>query len=70
MYTKGRKFRANFALVSLGYALLLGADAWGNRYTTDYYHDRALAFVLGFVAVAVVMFAWNAIQYALHLRNK
>lgn len=69
MNTKGRMIRAEVALVSLGVAFVLSADAFGNRFTADYFHAQALANIFGFVAVSVLLFAWNAIQYALHLRK-
>lgn len=70
MNNKARETRAGFALGSLGIAGILGADAWANRFTLDYYHEQATLTILGFVAVSALLFAWNAIQYALHLRNK
>ena len=70
MNQKGRMIRANLALASLGLAMFLGADAFANRFTSDYFHAQALATILGFVAVSVSLFTWNAIQYALALRSK
>ena len=58
------------AMGSLVIALFLGADAWGNRFTSDYYHEQVALNILGLVAVSVLLFAWNAIEYALHNRNK
>jgi hypothetical protein len=70
MNNKARETRAGFALGSLGLAMFLGADAWANRFTSDYYHEQATLTILGFVAVSASLFTWNAIQYARHLRNK
>ena len=70
MKQKGRTIRAELAVGSLVVALFLGADAWANRFTSDYFHAQALANILGFVAVSASLFAWNAIQYALLLRSK
>lgn len=70
MNEKGRNLRAVLGLASLGLAMFLGADAWANRFTSDYLHAFALRNVLGFLAVALFLFAWNAIQYALHNRKK
>jgi hypothetical protein len=70
MNQKNREARASWAIGFLLIAMLLGADAWANRLTSDYYHEQALLNILGFVAVSVSLFTWNAIQYALHLRKK
>lgn len=69
MNYKARENRAGLAICSLGVALLLGADALGNLETADYYHDKALLHILGFVGVAFALFAWNAVQYAVMLRR-
>ena len=70
MNKKGRLIRAEIALGSLAVATLLSADAFANRNTLDYFHTQALQNIFGFVAVSVLLFAWNAIQYALALRSK
>lgn len=70
MNEKARQLRAGVALGSLGIAGFLGADAWANRFTSDYFHAFAWQNVAGFLAVALVLFAWNAIQYALNNRRK
>jgi hypothetical protein len=64
-----RQTRADYAIISWLVAFLLGADAWANRETADYYHDRALGFVLLFVGIGFVLLAYNAIQYAVMLRK-
>ncbi len=70
MNKKGRLIRAEMALASLGLAIFLGADAWANRNSADYFHANALLIISGFVAVSASLFTWNAIQYALALRSK
>ena len=70
MNYKRRETRAMLAIGSLVIAIFLGVDAWANRYTSDYYHEQATLTILGFVAVALLLFTWNAIQYALHLRKR
>lgn len=69
MNNKARETRASWALCSLMLALFIGADAWANRETADYYHDRALGFFLVFFGIAFVLFAYNAVQYAVMLRR-
>jgi hypothetical protein len=71
MNYKARENRAMWALCSLMIALFVGADAFANRETADYYHDRALGFFLVFLGIAVLLYAWNAVQYAVFVkRNK
>jgi hypothetical protein len=66
-----RNTRADYAIISWVVASLLGADAWANRETADYYHETALGFVLLFVGIGVLLFVWNAVQYAvIAKRNK
>lgn len=69
MNSKARENRAMLGLGSLVIAVLLGADAWANRATADYYHEQAVLNILGFVGFALLMFAWNAIQYAVMLKR-
>lgn len=64
-----RQARADYAIMSWLVASLIGADAWANRATADYYHDRALGFVLLFVGIGFVLLAYNAIQYAVFVRR-
>lgn len=70
MNQKARHFRANVAVASLSLAFFLGVDAWANRFTSDYFHAFAWRNVLAFSAVALLLFAWNAIQYAFFIRKK
>jgi hypothetical protein len=70
MNNKARETRAMLAMGSLAIAVFLGADAWGNRFTSDYYHEQVMLDILGLIAVSVLLFTWNAIQYALRNRNK
>ena len=66
-----RNARADYAIMSWVVALFIGADAWANKDSADYYHDRALGFVLLFVGIGVLLFVWNAVQYAvIQKRNK
>jgi hypothetical protein len=69
MNNKARETRATWGLMSLMLALFIGADAWGNRETADYYHDRALGFFLVFLGIAVLLYTWNAVQYAVFLKR-
>lgn len=69
MNNKGREIRANWAIGSLMLALFVGADALGNIDTADYYHDRALGFFVMFLSITFVLFAWNAVQYAVFLKR-
>jgi hypothetical protein len=69
MNNKARETRAMLAMGSLFIAMFLGADAWANRLTSDYYHEQAVLTILSFVGFAVLMFAWNAVQYAVMLRR-
>lgn len=62
MNNKTRLFRFELAYVCFGVAFIVGADALGNWDTKDYYHDLALAYVLGFVGFANVLLTWNYIQ--------
>jgi hypothetical protein len=58
-----RSDRASLAVLSLGGALLILADAYGNRFdpTLD---ASLLALGVGFfVSVAVILFAWNIATY-------
>ncbi len=71
MNNKGRETRAMWAIGFLFIAFFIGADAFANLDTADYYHDRALGFILGSLGMTFVLFAWNAVQYAVFLkRNK
>lgn len=58
-----RSTRAIFAVILLGCASLLGADAFANRF--DPTLDVALvAWGIGsFVGLAVILFAWNVATY-------
>jgi hypothetical protein len=69
MNYKARETRATWAFMSLFLALFVGADAFANRETADYYHDRALGFFLVFLGIAVLLYTWNAVQYAVMLRR-
>lgn len=69
MNNKARETRATWAFMSLFLALFVGADAFANRDTADYYHDRAIGFVLLFVGIAFVLYTWNAVQYAVFLKR-
>ena len=58
-----RSDRASLAVISLGGALFVLADAYGNRF--DPTLDVALVAlgVGGFVGFAVILFAWNVATY-------
>lgn len=58
-----RSTRAMVAVISLGFASLIGADAYGNRF--DPTLDVALLSwgIGGFVGFAVALFVWNIATY-------
>ena len=69
MNKKYRSVRAGVAVVAIAFAIAIKADEFAQvRAGAEYYHDVANAIVSVGVGVAVVLFAWNAIQYAKHAR--
>jgi hypothetical protein len=62
MKTKASETRAMWAFMSLFLALFVGADAFANRDTADYYHDRALGFFVLFISIWLLLTIYNAIQ--------
>ena len=62
MKTKASETRAMWAFMSLFIALFVGADAFANRDTADYYHDRALGFFVLFISIWLLLTTYNAIQ--------
>lgn len=62
MKTKASETRAMWAFMSLFVALFVGADAFANRDTADYYHDRALGFFVLFISIWLLLTTYNAIQ--------
>jgi hypothetical protein len=62
MKREASETRAMWAFMSLCIALFVGADAFGNRNTADYYHDRALGFFVLFISIWLLLTIYNAIQ--------
>jgi hypothetical protein len=62
MKRKASETRAMWAFMSLFVALFVGADAFANRDTADYYHDRALGFFVLFISIWLLLTTYNAIQ--------
>jgi hypothetical protein len=58
-----RQDRASLAVISLGGALLVLADAYGNRFDPTLDASLVALGVGGFVGFAVILFAWNIATY-------
>jgi hypothetical protein len=58
-----RQDRASLAVLSLGGALLVLADAFGNRFDPTLDTSLVALGVGGFVGFAVILFAWNIATY-------
>jgi hypothetical protein len=58
-----RSDRASLAVISLGGALLVLADAFGNRFDPTLDTSLVALGVGGFVGFAVILFAWNIATY-------
>lgn len=70
MNYKARSTRAVIAIMLMGVALMLTADAVGHaRVGAEYNYSLYAVVTLPLLALAVVLFAWNVAQYALK-RNK
>ena len=70
MNYKTRSLRAGSAVTLIAFAFFIGADALGHlRGGAEYRYEIAVPFVVTTLALAVVLFAWNAIQYAVR-KNK
>lgn len=67
MNKKYRSVRAGVAVVAVAFAVAIKADEFAHiRAGAEYHHDVANVAVAIAIGVAVVSFAWNAIQYAKH----
>lgn len=65
MNYKTRSLRAGSAVTLVMLALLIGADALGHlRGGAEYRYEISVPFIVTMLALAVVLFAWNAIEYA------
>lgn len=54
-----RRVRAEIATGALVLAAFVSADLVGYGSEQGYHTDLAVAFVAGFVAIAVILFGWN-----------
>ena len=70
MNYKTRSLRAGSAVTLIAFAFFIGADALGQfRAGAEYRYEIAVPFIVTTLALAVALFAWNAVQYAVK-RNK
>lgn len=70
MNNKTRSLRAGSAVTLIILAVFIGADALGHlRGGAEYRYEISVPFIVTMLALAVVLFAWNAVQYAVK-RNK
>lgn len=70
MNNKTRSLRATSAVMLLVLVAFINADAFAHvRTGAEYRFDFALNITLAGIALAAVLFAWNAIEYAVK-RNK
>lgn len=69
MNKKFRSARAGVAVVAIAFAVAIKGDEFAQvRAGAEYYHDMANVAVAVAVGVAVVLFAWNVVQYARHAK--